>query len=324
MICDKEKCSGCYACYNICPKKCIKMIEDEFGYIYPYIDKTECLNCSMCRRVCPQLKDKIDFNHPLKSYAAYSKNDYTRCSLTSGAIATIIYSYIIGNGGVGYGLNNIKDEKFSFIRINNLDKIDLVKGSKYLHGYIEDSYKSVKKDLNDGLKVVFIGTACQIMGLKSFLNKDYDNLLTVDIICHGVTSQKFLKDELLLHNIDIKDVNHVSFRSIDGYVLSVTLNNNNKIDIPINKSYYYQNFMNGKIDRENCYNCSYAKRDRISDITIGDFWNLSEDANINISPEKGISLVLINTVKGEQYFNCIKENLIYEERPLDEAIYGNE
>lgn len=333
MICPKEKCTGCFSCYNICPKNAIEMKEDEFGNIYPYIENKKCINCDMCKKVCPQLnQDKISFEYPTKVYAMYSKDDAIRNNSTSGGVATVISKFIINKGGIVYGAGNIFDnDSFKFLRITSIEDLYKIQGSKYVHCYISNIYKNIKDDLINEKKVLFVGTPCQVAGLKMFLRKDYDNLFTIDIICHGVPSQKLLFENLLLkYNIDRKNFEYITFRDSNGFHLKLY---RTKEDYLLKKAFktrfanldqYYKNFLRGNIYRENCYECNYAKKKRISDITIGDFWGLGEDSEINDDVYKGISSVIVSTAKGLELANSVLSLFVFEERTYEEAYSHNE
>lgn len=325
MICEKEKCTGCFGCFNICPKSAIEMCKDEYGNVFPQIIKEKCINCGLCKKVCPQLKEKLDFKKPIKAFAMYNKNPNKRRESTSGGAATTFYEYILNNKGIIYGVSNLFGlNEFKFIRIDNKMDLYKVKGSKYVHCYVNNAMKQVKEDLLSDKKVLFIGTPCQVSGLKSFIMKDYENLITIDIICHGVPSQKLLFDEINNQGIDYRKVYYVSFR--DDKLFNFKLLDNNKEVLLEKKSYdvdYYRNFLKGNIYRENCYNCRYAQRERISDITIGDFWGLDKNSKIYDDESKGISLLLPNTQKGLNLIECIKSECNIEERTIDEACKTN-
>ncbi len=154
-ICDKKDCTGCFACYNICPKKCIEMKEDIYGRIYPYIDSNRCIECGLCKKTCPQI-NKQSFNEPINAYAMYNKNKEIRKNSTSGGAATTFYIETLKNNGVVYGANNIENGSFNFIRITDESQLYKVKGSKYVHCYINDCFYLAKNDLQKGLKVLFI------------------------------------------------------------------------------------------------------------------------------------------------------------------------
>lgn len=322
-ICKKEKCTGCFACYNVCPQKCIQMKEDKLGYIYPKIDETKCKNCGLCREICPQL-EQPKLVKPQHAYAVYNREDSMREASTSGGVAATFYRYIIEKNGVVYGVDQIQQGKVNFIRVDKVEKLDSLKGSKYVHAYVQDAFAKVKKDLMKQIPVLFIGTPCQIDGLKAYLRRDYNNLITIDIICHGVPSQQFLRDELKQHIKDINSVQKVTFRTRNAYELKIdTLKKENKNEKKMAGDYYLLGFMNALFLRENCYHCPYAKVGRVSDMTIGDFWGLSEDAKLYDKEGKGVSLVMPITNNGAELLQKCQDKLRIEERTVEEAVKGN-
>jgi len=325
MICSKSKCTGCFACYNICPKNAIKMQKDEYGNVYPEIDLEKCVNCKLCERVCPQSKENVGLVMPMKAFAMHLKDAKLRSESTSGGAATALYENILEEKGVVYGASNLfGEEEFKFIRIDSKDDLYKIKGSKYVHCYINDTFKSVKEDLINNKKVLFIATPCQISGLKSFLMREYDNLITADIVCHGVPSQKLFFDELNARKINHDAVYYVLFRDEKGYNLKLIDQKKNILfesganDVP-----FYDNFLKGNVYRENCYSCRYATRERIADITLGDFWGLDKNSSVFDDESRGISLILVNTKKGENLVNKIIDKSQIEERTIEEAVKGN-
>ena len=239
-------------------------------------------------------------------------------------VATLFYEYILGLGGVAYGANNIENGMFEFIRIDNAKELYKLKQSKYVHCYINKTYEMAKKDLENGKKVMFVGTPCQISGLKAYLRKNYENLYTADLVCHGVPSQKLVSEQVKYdYNLDMKEIDNIRFRNKtdftmnafkDGVMLSKKRKNN----------YYMNEFSNCNIFRNNCYDCKYATTSRVSDITIGDFWGLDEHTKICDDIKKGISVVLPISEKGLELINGIKENICIEQRTISEAIAENE
>ena len=318
-ICEKDKCTGCFACYNICPKHCIEMVENEYGYIYPNVDEKKCIKCNSCKRVCPTLNEVKKIS-PQNAYAAQLKDLKKLKESASGGVASIFYYQIVSAGGSGYGVETIKNEKAKFIRIDNINQIYNIKGSKYVHAYIKDTFKQIKRDLLNSKKVLFVGTPCQVAGLKNFLNRDYNNLITVDLICHGVPPQKLLKEQLEIHSIS--NIDEIKFRDGNNYVFEILGDNYVKKE-KCEKNIYMDTFFNSIIFRDNCYNCIYAKESRVSDITIGDFWGLGQDSKLYANKELGISLILPMTEKGKQLIEQCTQYINMEERTVEEAIKGN-
>jgi len=214
------------------------------------------------------------------------------------------------------------DNGISHIRVESADQLFLLQGSKYVHSHIKSTYIQAKEDLRMGKQVLFTGTPCQIAGLKSFLKKDYENLLTVDLVCHGVPSQRLLFDE-------IKDYDYsrnlVSFRELEGMFLKISSPESGNLVLrkTVYKNLYYTGFLKSLFYRDSCYTCPYADSVRCSDITIGDFWSLGKNTPFTGDVSKGISVVLLNTQKGEAFWEETREEFFSEERPFEEAIQGN-
>lgn len=189
--------------------------------------------------------------------------------------------------------------------------------------YIGDTYKNIKKDLINNLEVLFIGTPCQVSGLKSFLMKDYKNLLTIDLICHGVPSQIYLDEYIKSLNL-LEKPDNLTFRGINDYFFTLYKNNQTIYSQNSNNDKFYKAFSSGLFCRENCYSCEYATIERVGDITIGDFWGLGKTIPFNHDTKNGVSVALINTNNGIKNFSEIKNKIFFEERPLEEAVAGND
>lgn len=319
-ICKKETCTGCFACVNACPNNCIEMKEDEFGYIYPVINEEKCVHCNLCKRTCPQL-NQIKSNNIIKAYAIASKNDCNRKSSTSGGAASVFYENVLKDDGVCYGVSNIDNNSFNFTRITNVDEIEKLRGSKYVHAYINNQYKNVKEDLMNNKKVLFIGTPCQIAGLSGYLKHEYENLITVDLVCHGVPPQKFLREQLKIYGEE--KIGKILFRKGNKYVFEIYNQKGELITKDNSVDYYKEGFLSELFYRENCYNCRYAQKERVSDITIGDFWGLDSNSKLYDTKSIGVSLVLINTEKGLAFFDSCKDDIVFEEHDIEEAIKEN-
>lgn len=193
IITNKELCCGCGACYNSCPNKAIQMVEDQEGFLYPEINKTKCINCSICEKVCPIKNIKIEEDTELIKLAAWSKNKEIRKSSSSGGIFYTIANYIIENSGVVCAAGF--DENMNVVHkiISEKKQIKELQGSKYVQSDIGQCNREVKKLLEEGKKVLFVGTPCQVSGLLTMLGKKYNNLYLCDFICHGVPSPKVYK-----------------------------------------------------------------------------------------------------------------------------------
>ena len=317
-ICVKEKCTGCSACATVCPNACITMAEDEIGHFIPVIDEEKCTNCGACQKMCPNNK-QIERNKPHKAYAAVSADNKDYQTSSSGGAASVFSKYIVENGGAVYGCTGTKGYDICHIRVDNIDELAKLKGSKYVESRMGNTFELIKNDLQDDKTVLFIGTPCQCAGAKSLFSK-YDNFYAVDLICHGVPPQKLLKEHLS-EKLN-KEPDEIRFREGADFCFKAIKNGkvinqySNLFDL------YYIGFFKSLYYRNSCYNCSYANSERCSDITIGDFWGLGK-SEIAQKHKNGVSVVLVNTKKGEQLFENCQNEFLYEQRDVDEAVNGN-
>lgn len=324
IICDKEQCFGCCACYNSCPVDAISMVEDDWGNIVPSINQQKCIDCGKCKKVCPAINDS-DFKKPMNTYAAIAKDEYIYTTATSGGIATVMSEYVIENNGVVYGAAFKENSlELTHTRVNKIDDLEKLKGSKYVQSNVGFSYQQVKKDLIDGLLVIFIGTPCQTDGLIKYLGKDYGNLITVNLICHGIPANRLLTEHVKsILNTDNLDEFSLSFRGDNGFKLCLSQNKKKVYESPFNEDSYFLGFMRKLFYRQCCYSCKYAQKNRVGDFTIGDFWGFNQSKPFVIEPKNGLSVILVNTEKGNLFFDKISDKMIYQKRDLEEAVNGN-
>lgn len=295
----KEDCCGCYACYNICPKECITMEADNEGFWYPKIDKDKCINCNLCEKVCPIINKPNSFLYKEKSYAVFNKNEKIRLESSSGGIFSILAEYVINNHGSVYGAAFDKDFNVKHIKITSLQDIELLRGSKYVQSRTNDIFKSIKFDLKNNKMVLFTGTPCQVAGLQSFLQKKYDNLILMDIVCHGVPSplvwQQYIDELKQNYKQDIKSI-YFRDKSTGWKTYSVKfLFDKDEYKNFGFKDIYMKGFLNDIYLRPSCYNCNF----------------------------KGTSLIVIHSEKGKQLFDELSEKMILNEVNLNEAIKYN-
>lgn len=325
----KEECYGCKACEQICPKKSIKMKCDREGFWYPKINMDTCVKCNLCRKVCPYNEKSFKINTLNKSlaFATINKNEIVRESSTSGGMFSNISDYILENNGIIFGveLDDNGVVKHS-IAVNKKER-DKFKGSKYVQSDIQKSYIKAKEYLNSDKLVLFTGTPCQIAGLYSYLGKDYDNLITCDIVCHGVPSPKVFNDYYNFMKKKYRsNISTLNFRDkSNGWktgTLKIKFNTGKEYSEVWNNDKYYRLFFSHRILRASCHECRFTKLHRESDITIGDFWGI-ENCKPNMFDNKGTSLVLINTKKGISLFENIKEEIIFEECRLEDVMQPN-
>ncbi len=328
MICDKKMCTGCTACYNVCPVNAIDMEPSEEGFLYPRINSEKCINCNLCKKICPALKNnKSALNNEV--YVAINKSNEQVLKSSSGGIFTILMENFIKNGN--YVCGCIFDENLKAVHIltNDLKVASKMKKSKYVQSDLGNVYRQIKEILHSNKKkVLFVGTPCQVDGLKSYVSKDYENLYTVDIICHGVPSPKIFEEHKKYIENKYGKIYNIDFRTkskndINSQVLSYTLEN--KV-IKI-KNYeldpYYYAFYNALDFRECCYKCKYANCNRVGDITLGDFWGV-EKYHENFTQNNGCSAIIVNNLKGKELFdNIIKDKVNYEKTDINKVKVKN-
>lgn len=322
----KEDCCGCYACYNICPKECITMESDNEGFWYPKIDKNKCINCNLCKKICPIINKPDGSLYEKKSYALFNKNEKIRLESSSGGIFSILAEYVINNHGSVYGAAFDEDFNVKHIKITSLQDIELLRGSKYVQSKINDIFKSIKFNLKNNKIVLFTGTPCQIAGLQSFLQKKYDNLILMDIVCHGVPSplvwQQYINELEQNYKQNIKSI-YFRDKSTGWKKYSVKfLFDKDEYKNFGFKDIYMKGFLNDIYLRPSCYNCNFKGIERVSDITVADFWGI-EKVLPELDDDKGTSLIVIHSKKGKQLFDKLSEKMISNDVNLNEAIKYN-
>ena len=329
MLVSRDRCTGCTACKSICPKQCINMLKDEEGFNQLVIDLNNCINCKLCENICPIL-NKLEVHKDTSAYAIINKDENVRLNSTSGGFFSILANYVFENNGyvVGASYNNQYDVEH--IIINNKEDLYKLRGAKYSQSELGDILIQIKQLLEDKQLVLFSGTPCQVGGLKAYLRKEYSNLITVDLICHGVPSPKVWKD-------------YVEYRS----------NNDNNGELPINinlrskssgwskygysvefdyGTHKYSNlnsqdlfmkiFVGDYCLRESCSNCTFKGIHRVSDFTLGDYWGVWDQLP-EMDDNKGTSLVFVRGNKAQELFNLLNENFDYKEVDRGESTTMN-
>ena len=323
---SKYNCSGCTACMNLCPNDAILMVADSEGFKYPEVDDTKCLDCGLCRKVCPFHKG---YNKDKKSqipavYAVKYKDDSVRLSSSSGGMFTALSNYILGENGVVYGAAFDDDFRVCHQKAENMIERDKFKGSKYVQSDLGNIFLDVKTELDKDRAVLFTGTPCQIAALRACLgDKRYKKLILCDLVCHGTPSPLIWKEyiDLLLKNKKSK-LKRFNFRDKgvgwhNSQLYAMFADGSNMYNTPLVDlfdSIFYQHIAL----RPSCHVCVFANFDRVSDITMGDFWGI-EKYKPDFDDNKGVSLTLLHTKKGEAIFESVKECLIYESSSIDEC-----
>ena len=300
------------------------MVEDTKGFLYPQVDSSICVECGACEKVCPIDTAKSLLMTPLKAFAAWNKNRKEHLSSSSGGAAYVLSSHILDTGGVIYGCTaNGIDVRH--IRIDNKSELYKLQGSKYVQSDVRGLFKNVKDDLKNGKSVLFIGTPCQVAGLKNYIGGNVEHLYLVDLICHGVPSQKMLHEHIK-HIAKGRKIQKIAFRKGNNYIFSAESSDFNYCvnlwETPY-EDIYIKGFFDSLISRPSCYECPFACSDRVSDITIGDFWGLNNRESLPKEIKDGVSVLLPITDKGLKLIHSVESNMHILERSVDEAVNGN-
>lgn len=322
---QKDKCCACSACLNICPKQAIIMKSDGDGYAFPVINNDLCIECELCNKVCAFQNVPVSDDEPIASYVAINKNKSLLSNSASGGILGALASIIFEKKGVVFGCAYNEYIEPEHICVDNQSDIKKIQGSKYVQSNVKSSYSEAKEYLKSGKYVLFTGTPCQIAGLKSYLGKDYDNLITADLICHGVPSAEFFKgyvnhleEKLRCKILDLKFRDKSKGWGLLGKVIYKKNGNIHEEFLSPISSYYYAYFLKGDIYRENCYECKYACANREGDFTMGDYWGI-EKSHPEIETKNGVSVLLINSNEGMNLLDELTKYLDLTLTTLEQA-----
>lgn len=326
LICDPIKCTGCSSCVAICAKNAISMVPDDHGFPHPVINHSICTSCGFCQRTCPQ-NQAMPLSEKQSVFAGLSFDDELREASSSGGIFSELANSVLRKEGLVFGATYDEDLNVHHIGISSVADLHRLRGSKYVQSCIGTTYMEAKVALLQGKQVLFSGTPCQIAGLYAFLGKKYCNLLTVDILCHGVPSPTVFRTFLssLQKQFNSPIVN-ISFRSkIPGwknYTTQIVLQDGTKKQLPFNS--FMTGFLSNIYLRESCYQCRYATTNRVGDITLGDYWSYQESAPEHIeNDDRGISLIICSTDKGHAALANLHRKLSLANRTLSDAKRGN-
>ena len=321
----KEDCCGCAACVQVCPKSCITMVRDAEGFDYPKADPERCISCGLCEKVCPVSHAQAEPAGEPKAFAAYGP-DKDRAESSSGGIFAQLARRTLAQGGLVFGAAMAEDGKIAVhMAIDGEEDLPRLQGSKYLQSHMGNCFRQAKEALEAGRAVLFTGTPCQIEGLLHFLGRDYENLVTADVICHGVPSEKLWQKYLdyQQHRYGSR-VTRVSFRDKrqgwKSFSMALTFENGKQYAKKLYFDTYLQLFLQDLCLRPSCYACPSRKKHRVSDLTLGDFWGCDRVCP-EMDDDTGLSLVLIYSEKGQRAFDAL--SLKRKTVTLEQALTAN-
>lgn len=306
QITDKHNCCGCSACVQRCPKQCITMQEDNEGFFYPIVDETSCIECRLCETVCPVL-NQVGERKPMTCYAAKNIDDAVRFKSSSGGVFMPLAVTVIEKGGVVFGACYNYLWEVEHVAVTKVEELDVLRGSKYVQSKIGGTFKEVEAYLKDGRDVLFSGTPCQVAGLKKYLRKDFDNLITIDVVCHGVPSPMVWRD--YISQLPTDKITEICMKDKStgwrNYSFSLRDKDNNTI-LSEKASYnkYLLAFIRNLTVRPSCFVCPAKAGKSCSDITLADLWGI-EKIIPEMDDNMGASFVCCNTEKGDRMLKSI-------------------
>lgn len=319
-ISNPAECCGCGACAQICPKNCITMAPDGEGFLYPAVDMDQCVRCGLCVKACP-MTAKPAQAASVAAYGAYARDEKTRQESSSGGIFPLAARWVLEQGGVVFGAAFDEDFSVCHKMIDSLEQLPLLQGSKYVQSRMEDAYRRAKQALDAGKTVLFSGVACQIAGLKAYLGGEYENLYTLDVLCHGVPSPKvwrhYLEQQIRAYG---GAVTAVAFRNKETgwrhYSVAIDFAGGEKYARKNSEDAYMRCFLGDSCLRPSCHSCRFKDIPRQSDLTLGDAWGIG-----GIMPEldddRGTSVVIVNSPKGQALWQALEPWLIAQGGQLD-------
>ena len=340
-ICDQTFCTGCAACSQVCPKKAIVMRESEEGFLYPVIDDN-CIECGLCIKKCPINQEAINqeainqeaVKHPASFYMGWHRDKDVLVNSSSGGMFTALSRYMFRAGGVVFGA--VKDENDCIVHTSacSEEELEPIRLSKYYQSFVGNTYAEVKELLDGKTPVLFTGTACQVAGLKSFLGKEYEHLVTADVLCHGVASKKavdgFIKSKEKQYKKKLTDYHFRVKESGRGWYngggtrMHLFFEDGSSAVEPGKYDTFFLGFNNNFFLRESCYNCQFCGTERVSDFTLADYWKCDHPDIISDEQKKlGVALILSNTEKAEKILSCIDDQMMLYEIDGADAISHN-
>lgn len=332
MIIDNlpKNCTGCGACACACPKDCLKMISNDEGFVYPSIEKEKCIDCGLCDKICPVLNEHKK-SDSTKAFAIKNKDDAIRSNSSSGGMFYELASYVINSGGYVCAARYNENFVVEHYLTNKLDDIKAFQGAKYSQSNSFRCFKDIKNKLDDNELLLFVGTPCQVAGLKAYLKKDYENLILVDMICHGVPSPMVLEKYLVERQktdapkekiVGVNQRSKITGWSNYQYSIIINYSNESKYQSIQGLDLFSRGFTSNLFLRKSCEDCTFKGIERYSDITLGDYWGIWNQ-HPDFDDNKGVSLALIHSIKGDSLFDKIKNKIDVLDVDVEKAIENN-
>lgn len=302
------ECYGCFACLNCCSQKAIRIENRETGFYRPVIDYNKCVNCNKCTALCKKIHD-VTLHKSLSKKACASKNEHGINNSSSGGVFFEIAKYVINSSGIVYGCTN-ENNIVKHIRVTNLSDIRLLQGSKYVQSRLDSCFQHVENDLKENKLVLFSGTPCQVGAIKAYLKMEYDNLITIDVFCHGVPSPAVFEDYIKFverkYGDNIKDFEFRGKFSGWSESFRIFFEHRKPVIAPALRSSFYRFFLDSRINNASCASCQFKSLDRCGDISLGDCWGIDKLSCADV--KKGVSSVFVNTVKGDKIVKYLIEH----------------
>ena len=325
---EEKDCCGCGACYQVCPKRCISMEENERGFLTPKVNNDFCVECGLCKKICPE-RNAVSKGKITDTYAAVSKDKNLLLKSTSGGIFALLSSSVLRKGGVVFGCAWSNELEVQYIMITDEQQLKKLQGSKYVQSNTLHTFREAKERLENGQFVLYSGTGCQLAGLKRYLGKEYEKLLLVEVACHGVPSPGLFRQYILYQEIkNEKRVKAFTFRNRklhkkgEHYQLKIEFDDGTSKYCFSYLDPYYSSFISAKTLRKTCYSCKYRGEERVSDILLADFWGIEKE-HPSFPGRYGASAVMIYTEKGAELFDAISDQIIVAQSDIKKVVAHN-
>lgn len=324
----EDKCCGCSACSQVCPKACITMQENERGFLIPVVNTNSCIECEMCIKTCPEIS-MPQLYQVKDAYAAVVKDKKILKASTSGGLFGIIANYILQESGTVFGCGWGDGLSVLHRSVKRQDDLLLIQQSKYIQSDTRETFIEAKNDIKEGKKVLYSGTACQIAGLRKFLKRDFENLITIEIACHGVPSAglfhnyiNWIEKKSRLRVVKYQFRNKIKHKKGEHHMLCIHFEDGKQEYRHSNEDPYYGSFLQGKTLRKTCYNCKYKQDKRVADILLSDYWGIEKE-HPNLNAVYGSSAIVINTQKGLDIWETVKNQVDFEQSTFDKITKHN-